>query len=196
MAPPLTGGGAVDRQGATRVTQALPRKVFPRPRSLVDAASRGRPSTHDSKRRLDRDPLEMRYGPRLQVPTKRDADKPFITARLGEFPELTSVRLLYEIRAAVYTGGITQPQEFVRRVRPQPPVQEVVRLGTPPAHQTQVLGHRAGSASTGRPPRRKRGGFALLRPTGASGHGAAGPIEPRPREGRAAHSLRPDQLRL
>jgi len=50
---------------------------------------------------LDRD-LDMaavRYGPRPPVPTKLDAYKPIIEARVAAYPELSAVRLLEEIRA-------------------------------------------------------------------------------------------------
>ena len=53
---------------------------------------------------LDRDLDEapVRYGPRAPGPTKLDAFKPIIEARLAAYPELSAVRLLDEIRAAGY----------------------------------------------------------------------------------------------
>jgi transposase len=51
----------------------------------------------------DLDDLPVRYGPRPQVPTKLDAYKPIIEARLAAYPELSAVRLLDEIRAAGYS---------------------------------------------------------------------------------------------
>jgi transposase len=51
---------------------------------------------------LDRD-LEataVRYGPRPPVPTKLDAYRGIIEARLAAYPQLSAVRLLDEIRAA------------------------------------------------------------------------------------------------
>ncbi len=89
---------------------------------------------------LDRD-LEVeppRYGPRPPVPTKLDPYKAIIDTRLAALPELSSVRLLEEIRGAGYTGGYTQLKEYVRRVRPRPPEVPVVRFETPPGHQGQV----------------------------------------------------------
>jgi len=71
---------------------------------------------------LDRD-LDgevVRYGPRPPRPTKLDAYKPIIEARLAAYPELSAVRLLDEIRAAGYAGGYSQLKAFVRRVRPIP----------------------------------------------------------------------------
>jgi len=89
---------------------------------------------------LDRD-LEapaVHYGPRPAVPTKLDAYKPIIEARLATYPQLSAVRLLDEIRAAGYTGGYTQLKAFVRGVRPVPPPEPVVRFETPAGRQAQV----------------------------------------------------------
>jgi transposase len=70
--------------------------------------------------------------------TKLDRYKGIIEERLETYPELSSVRLYEEIRAAGYEGGVTQLREFVRRVRPRPAVEEVVRFETPPGRQGQV----------------------------------------------------------
>jgi transposase len=89
---------------------------------------------------LDRD-LEVdavRYGPRPPMATKLDAYKPIIEARLATDPELSAVRLLDEIRAAGYEGGYTQLKAFVRRVRPSPAPEPVIRFETPAGHQAQV----------------------------------------------------------
>lgn len=88
---------------------------------------------------LDRD-LEaaVRYGPRPAVPTKLDAYKAIIEARLATYPQLSAVRLLDEIRAAGYTGGYTQLKAFVRGVRPVRPPEPVVRFETPAGRQAQV----------------------------------------------------------
>ncbi len=89
---------------------------------------------------LDRDISEetTRYGPRPPVPTKLDAYKGIVLSRLAEYPELTAVRLFEEIKAAGYSGGYTQVKEYVRRVRPRPPEEPLVRFETAPGHQGQV----------------------------------------------------------
>jgi transposase len=87
---------------------------------------------------LQRDPREVRYGPRPPVATKLDPFKSIVQARLAEFPELTSTRMLEEIRAAGYTGGITQLRDYVRAIRPTPVAEPVVRFETAPAQQGQV----------------------------------------------------------
>src|SRR6187399_3296540 len=63
---------------------------------------------------LDRDleDIPVQYGPRRPVPTKLDAYKSIIEARLAAYPELSAVRLLAEIRAAGFAGSYTQLKEF------------------------------------------------------------------------------------
>ena len=87
---------------------------------------------------LDRDLEEVRYGPRPPVLTKLDPYKAIVRERLEEYPELTVVRLLAEIRAAGYPGGYTQLREYVRKVRPRSPADPRVRLETDPGVQGQV----------------------------------------------------------
>jgi hypothetical protein len=57
----------------------------------------------------------VRYGPCPPVPTKLDADKGIIEARLAAYPQLSAVRLLEEIRAAGYGGSYSQLKAFVRQ---------------------------------------------------------------------------------
>jgi transposase len=87
---------------------------------------------------LERDPVEVRYGPRPPVATKLDPFKLIVQARLAEFPELTATRMMQEIQAAGYTGGITQLREYVKSIRPKPVPEPVIRFETEPAHQGQV----------------------------------------------------------
>lgn len=87
-------------------------------------------------RELDDEPV--RYGPRQPVPSKLDPYKPLIDTRLKEYPELTAVRLFDEIQAAGYPGSYNQVKRYVRKVRPRPPEEPVVRFETPPGHQGQV----------------------------------------------------------
>jgi DNA replication protein DnaC len=87
---------------------------------------------------LDRDPTHVRYGPRPSVPTQLDPYQPLIRERLETYPELTAVRLFEEVRAAGCPGSLTQLKVFVRRVRPRPEPESVVRFETPPGHQGQI----------------------------------------------------------
>jgi transposase len=86
----------------------------------------------------DLDNAAVQYTPRPVVASKLDAFRPVIDARLAEFPRLTATRLFDEIRAAGYAGVYTQVKEYVRRVRPAPAPDPVVRFETPPGHQAQV----------------------------------------------------------
>ena len=70
--------------------------------------------------------------------TKLDPYRAIVEVRLETYPELSAVRLYAEIKAVGYEGGMTQLRDFVRQVRPQPPVEEVVRFETPPGRQGQV----------------------------------------------------------
>ncbi len=89
---------------------------------------------------LDRelDEAPVRYAARPPVARKVDPFRGIIDARLSEFPKLTATRLFDEIRAAGYAGGYTQVKAYVRRVRPTPPADPVVRFETPPGYQAQV----------------------------------------------------------
>jgi transposase len=75
---------------------------------------------------------------RKSGPTKLDPYKPIVISRLEKYPELTTVRLFEEIRAAGYTGGLTQLKIFVQQVRPRPAPEPVVRFETEPGAQAQV----------------------------------------------------------
>ena len=86
----------------------------------------------------DLDAAAVRYGPRPAGPTKLDRFKAVIEDRLAAYPDLSAVRLLDEIRAAGYDGGYSQVKAFVRRVRPAPPPDPVIRFETPAGRQAQV----------------------------------------------------------
>jgi transposase len=75
---------------------------------------------------------------RAPQPCKLDPYKPIIDTRLGSYPELSAVRLFDEVTAAGYSGSYTQVKEYVRRVRPRPEPEPIIRFETDPAHQAQV----------------------------------------------------------
>jgi transposase len=87
-------------------------------------------------RELDDEP--SRYKKRPPPPRKIDPYRGILYSRLEAFPELSSVRLYDELRAAGYEGGYTQVKEYVRQVRPRPAMEPVVRFETPPGQQGQV----------------------------------------------------------
>jgi len=58
---------------------------------------------------------------RAPQPCKLDPYKGIIRTRLEAYPELSAVRLFDEVKAAGYTGGLTQLKVFVQEVRPRCP---------------------------------------------------------------------------
>lgn len=86
----------------------------------------------------DLDAGRVEYTPRPPVVGKLGPYKPVIEERLRQYPQLSSVRLLAEVRAAGYAGSYTQVKEFVRAVRPREAVEPVVRFETPAGLQGQV----------------------------------------------------------
>jgi transposase len=92
--------------------------------------------TEQLDRELDNAPV--RYGPRAPVTRKIDPYREIVLARLAAYPRLSAARLYAEIRAAGYQGSYTQVKEYVRRVRPRPPIDPVVRFETPAGRQGQV----------------------------------------------------------
>jgi transposase len=76
--------------------------------------------------------------PRARMVTKVAPFAQIVTTRLANYPELSAVRLFDECRAAGYTGGLTQLKALVRRVRPSPVPDPIVRFETPPGHQAQL----------------------------------------------------------
>ena len=90
---------------------------------------------------LDRDlsAAGVHYSARAPVATKLDRYRDILVSRLGEYPDLTAVRLFEEIKAAGYAGGYTQVKEYVRKVRPRAPEEPVVRFETPPGQGDAVI---------------------------------------------------------
>jgi transposase len=81
-----------------------------------------------------------RYGPRQPRPTKLDAHKGYLQARIegaGKI-QLPATVLLRELRANGYDGGITQLKDYLRAIRPTPPDEPVVRFETEPGRQLQI----------------------------------------------------------
>ena len=89
---------------------------------------------------LDRDlaTSQTRYSPRPAVASQLDPYKGIIEVRLQEFPKLSAQRLFDEVRAAGYAGGYSRVRDYVRTVRPQEPLDPVVRFETPAGRQGQV----------------------------------------------------------
>lgn len=78
------------------------------------------------------------YGPRLPRGSMLDGFKEYIERRLGDYPELSAIRLLREMTEMGYTGGYTTVKRFVREVRPAKERGYEHRFETPAGKQAQV----------------------------------------------------------
>lgn len=67
-----------------------------------------------------------------------DAFKPYIVNRIIDLPELTSARLLLELRDRGCTLGIAQLRRYVAQIRPPRPRRAYLRIETDAGEQAQV----------------------------------------------------------
>ena len=81
---------------------------------------------------------EPGYGPRPKRRSKLDPFETYLRGRLEDYPELSGVRLLAEVRALGYQGGYTVLKDRLRAVRPKPPVPIEQRFEVEPGGQAQV----------------------------------------------------------
>ena len=78
------------------------------------------------------------HGPRPKRPSKLDHFETYLRGRLEDYPELSGVRLLAEIRALGYQGGYTVLKDRLRALRPKPLVPIEQRFEVEPGDQAQV----------------------------------------------------------
>jgi len=90
-------------------------------------------------KRYLRDAQAIRYGPRVPRPTKLDAFKSYVRARIeAARPHwIPAVVLLREIRERGYEGGVTQLKLYIRPFK-SVPADPVVRFETEPGQQMQA----------------------------------------------------------
>ncbi len=81
---------------------------------------------------------EPGYGPRFKRLSKLDPFETYLRGRPEDYPELSGVRLLAEIRALGYQGGYTVLKDRLRALRPKPPVPIEQRFEVEPGGQAQV----------------------------------------------------------
>ena len=67
-----------------------------------------------------------------------DAFKPYIVERLVELPQLTSIRLIDELRARGCALGVASLRRYVAQIRPPRPRKAYLRIETDPGEQAQV----------------------------------------------------------
>jgi transposase len=70
--------------------------------------------------------------------SKLDAFKPMIKALLEKYPDITGVRVCEELADSGFDGGRTIVTDYLRKIRPRPKKEPVVRFETPPGHQGQM----------------------------------------------------------
>jgi len=64
--------------------------------------------------------------------------RPFVVERLAQAPELSSIRLLAELRERGYPGGVAVVRRYVAKVRHPRPRKTYLRIETEPGEQAQV----------------------------------------------------------
>ena len=69
--------------------------------------------------------------------TKLDGYKSYLQNRIKEYPELSSAKLLLEIRRMGYAGGLSRLKEHLSTLRPQSK-ETYLRIETLPGEQAQV----------------------------------------------------------
>lgn len=89
---------------------------------------------HSVVRRAMRDDAGERAAPTSAL----DTFKPYIVERLVELPQLTSVRLVEELRTRGYTLGVATLRRYVAQIRPPRARKAYLRVETDPGEQAQV----------------------------------------------------------
>lgn len=106
----------------------------------VRAIARELEVSRNTVRRVLRGQAPRRYGPRRARPTKLDAFKPYVDARLkaARAVRLPAPVLLREIREQGYAGSLTQLKAYLSVVRPAKKEEPLIRFETEPGRQMQV----------------------------------------------------------
>lgn len=127
--------------------------------SITEIARQLRLDRKTVHRAADSDTLPVRRRPAPR-PTKLDAYKNQIRERLKEFPRISCVRLLDELRSIGCTGGLTRLKSFVATIRPRP-VEAFFRIETLAGEQAQVDWANCGVIRIGRA-NRKLSAFVMV----------------------------------
>ena len=91
---------------------------------------------HQEQRDKGHDVLEPRRP--VARKSKLDAFKPMIKALLERYPDMTGVRVYEELRENNFDGGQSIVRDYLRKIRPRPKKEPVVRFETLPGRQGQM----------------------------------------------------------
>ncbi len=91
---------------------------------------------NESKRDEGHDILAVKK--RAPRESKLTPYRPFIESELKEFPDITGVRLYEKLQDEGFDGGKTIVTDLLRKIRPRPKKEPVVRFETDPGVQGQM----------------------------------------------------------
>ena len=94
--------------------------------------------SRNTVRKYLRNPQLPRYGPRPRAVSKLEPFKPWLLQRTHADGVWNAERLLRELRAMGYAGGVTILKDFLRPLRPPKTPAVVVRYEVPPGVEAQV----------------------------------------------------------
>lgn len=94
--------------------------------------------SRNTVRKYLRNPALPRYGPRPVAVSKLEPFKPWLLRRTHADGVWNAERLLRELRAMGYAGGVTILKDFLRPLRPPKTASVVVRYEVPPGVEAQV----------------------------------------------------------
>jgi transposase len=102
---------------------------------VIEIARRMRMDRKTVRRALRSDGVPKRKV--VARPSMLDPFRAYVRQRLEEFPRITSVRLLRELRSRGFAGGISRLKEFVATIRVKAP-EAFFRIETLPGEEAQV----------------------------------------------------------
>ena len=104
-------------------------------RLLIETVARKFGVHHSTVRRAL---LEAETSPKAATPSMLDPFKPYIVQRVLALPEISSVRLLAELRGRGFAGSVAIVKRYVAKVRTPRSRKAYLRIETEPGEQAQV----------------------------------------------------------